>query len=67
MRDIILSHTPFPAEERVEKYGKVTIKAARARTDNPGLRTDVGSRKLTYTQILIKGGNLGDHQNIPNS
>lgn len=43
-RDIIMSHTCFPTEERVESYRKMTKVAV-------GAKSDIRTRKLTYTEI----------------
>ena len=48
MRDIIMGITPFPIEEYVEKYRKITKHII-------GTQSDVCTRKLSYAQI-VKGG-----------
>lgn len=60
MRDIIMGITPFPVEECVGNYRKVTKntqvkRATGARTDrNPERNPD---KKSTYAKILMRGEN----------
>ena len=62
MRDIIMGITPFPVEERVGDYRKVTKNVDVA--DTTGARTDGNkslnrSLKPTYAEILMKGKDDG--------